>query len=116
MCGSPQFADSRGDALLNPSVLVEVLSPSTEAYARGFKFVQYRKLESLQEYALVSQTEARVEVFRRQASGDWLLSESAGLEATVRFDSLGCAISLAGVYDKVTLGGDESVFSMPSSA
>jgi Uma2 family endonuclease len=102
VCGSPKLLDGRKDTLLNPAVLIEVLSPSTEAYDRGFKSAQYRTLESLQEYALVSQTEPRVEVFRRQPSGDWLLSESIGLEATCRFDSVGCQIPLAEIYDKVS--------------
>ena len=109
VCGAPEFLDNRRDTILNPILIVEVLSPSTEAYDRGFKSAQYRTLESLQEYALVSQDEPRVEVFRRQVSGDWLLSESIGLEGFARFESIGCAIGLAGVYEKVTsdLAGDE---------
>ncbi len=106
VCGEPQYADGRIDTLLNPVLIVEVLSPSTEAYDRGFKFTQYRKLESLQEYVLVSQGEPRVEVFRRQPSGDWLLSDCAGLEATCRLDSVGCALALAEIYDKVTFTGE----------
>jgi Uma2 family endonuclease len=98
VCGAPKFADDQADTLLNPTLLVEVLSPSTEAHDRGFKFAQYRRLESLQEYGLVSQTEPRVEIFRRQASGDWLLSEAAGLEASCRFDSVGCQVALAEIY------------------
>lgn len=70
VCGEPKFAPKRAnqntDTLLNPALLIEVLSPSTEANDRGFKSSQYRTLASLQEYALVSQTEARVEVYRRQ--------------------------------------------------
>jgi Uma2 family endonuclease len=102
VCGEPKFADDQKDTLLNPVFIAEVLSPSTEAYDRGFKSVQYRKLESLQEYALVSQAEPRVEVFRRQPGGDWLLSEAAGLDAACGFDSLGCRIALADIYGKVT--------------
>ena len=113
VCGEPKFADNQADTLLNPLLIVEVLSPSTEAYDRGFKFAQYRTLESLQEYALVSQQEPRVEVFRRQSGGEWLLSESVGLDAACRFDSVDCALALGEVYDKVTFGGDE-VPSRPS--
>ena len=102
VCGEPKFADDQKDTLLNPVFLAEVLSPSTEAYDRGFKSAQYRKLESLQEYALISQAEPRVEVFRRQPGGDWLLSEAAGLDAACSFDSVGCRIALADVYGKVT--------------
>jgi Uma2 family endonuclease len=102
ICGDPQFADDQKDTLLNPTLIVEVLSPSTEAYDRGFKAQQYRTLESLEEYVLVSQTQPRVEVFRRQPGGHWLLSEAIGLEAVCRFESLDCAVPLADIYDKVT--------------
>jgi Uma2 family endonuclease len=102
VCGEPKFADDQRDTLLNPAFIAEVLSPSTEAYDRGFKSAQYRKLESLQEYALISQAEPRVEVFRRQPGGGWLLSESAGLDATCRIDCLECRIALAEIYGKVT--------------
>jgi Uma2 family endonuclease len=82
-------------------VIVEVLSPSTEAYDRGFKFHQYQLVESLQEYGLVSQTEARVEIFRRQPNGEWLLAESLGLEAVCHFKSIECEIALSAIYLKV---------------
>ena len=108
VCGPPQLLDGHKDTLLNPKVIVEVLSPSTEAYNRGFKSQQYRTLVSLQEYALVSQTESRVEVFRRQPGGSWLLSEFIGLNAVCHFDSLDCGIPLAEVYDKVSFGDEES--------
>jgi len=114
VCGEPRFADGVADTLLNPTVIIEVLSPSTEAYDRGFKFAQYRTLESLKEYALVSQTEPRVEIFRRQPSGDWLLSESAGMESACRFDSVSCTVALKDIYDKVTFGGEDSFTSRPS--
>jgi Uma2 family endonuclease len=114
ICGEPKFADNRADTVLNPTLIVEVLSPSTEAYDRGFKFAQYRTLESLQEYGLVSQSEPRVEIFRRQPSGDWLLSESAGMEAICRFDSAGCTIAVKDIYDKVTFGGEDTEPARPS--
>ena len=102
VCDDPKFIDTRRDTLLNPVLLIEVLSPSTEAYDRGFKSAQYRKIESLQEYALVSQTEARIEVFRRQPEATWLLTESIGLESGCRFDSVDVSVALAGVYSKVS--------------
>ena len=102
ICGEPKFADRRTDTLLNPTVIVEVLSPSTERKDRGFKFAQYRKLESLQEYALVSQEEPRVEVFRRQDDGRWVWSEFGGLEAAARFDSIDVSVPLAEIYSKVS--------------
>jgi Uma2 family endonuclease len=87
-------------------LIVEVLSPFTEAYDRGFKSAQYRTLESLEEYALVSQAEPRVEVFRRQSAGHWLLSEAIGLQAVCNFESLDCAVSLADIYANVTFNPD----------
>ena len=102
VCGEPRFLDTQADTLLNTVVIVEVLSPSTEAYDRGLKFAQYRKLESLQEYVLVSQAEPRVEVYRRQTGNEWLLSESIGLDAACTFRSIDCSVSLADVYDKAT--------------
>jgi Uma2 family endonuclease len=107
VCGPPQVADDQNDTLLNPTILIEVLSPSTEAHDRGFKFLRYRRLESLQEYALVWQAEPRVEIFRRQPSGEWLLSEAAGLEAICRFDSAGCQIALSEVYHRIEFGAEE---------
>jgi Uma2 family endonuclease len=101
VCGKPEFADDQKDTLVNPILLVEVLSPSTEAYNRGFKAAQYRTLPSLQEYALVSQAEARIEIFRRQETGDWLFAEYAGKEAICRFISVNAEIALADVYDRI---------------
>ena len=102
VCDSPMYADGRRDTLLNPVVVFEVLSPASEAYDRGFKSAQYRALESLKEYALVSQTEPRVEVLRRQPSGDWLLSESVTLETSCRLDSIGCSFALNAIYDRIS--------------
>ncbi len=107
VCGEPKFADGRRDTLLNPTLVIEVLSPSTEGYDRGFKSAQYRTVESLDEYALVSQTEPRVEVFRRQPGGHWLLSEFVGLEAACHFDSVGASVALAEIYDKVAFDAAE---------
>jgi len=102
VCSEPKLLDGRKDTLLNPTLLIEVLSPSTEAYDRGFKSAQYRTLETLQEYALVSQSEPRVEVFRRQSSGDWLLSEAVGVESVCSFDSLDARVKLSEIYANVT--------------
>jgi Uma2 family endonuclease len=102
VCGEPKLADNPRDTLLNPALIVEVLSPSTEAHDRGFKFAQYRTIDSLQEYVLVSQSEARVEVFRRQQDNSWLMTETLGLEATCEFRSVECVIPMAEIYDKVS--------------
>ena len=116
ICGEPRFADDRSDTLLNPALIVEVLSPSTEAYDRGFKSAQYRTVQSLEEYALVSQAEPRVEVFRRQPGGHWLLSEAIGIEAVCHFESLDCAVPLAEIYAKVAFNpGDPLASIRPAS-
>jgi Uma2 family endonuclease len=107
VCGEPQYHDNRKDTLANPILVAEVLSPSTEAYDRGFKSVQYRTLESLQEYVLVSQAEPRVEVFRRHSRGNWLLTESAGLEASCTLESLTCTLPLSGIYAQVIFPTEE---------
>ena len=102
VCGAPQLSDERRDNLRNPVVIIEVLSPSTESYDRGLKFIKYRRIESLQEYLLVSQEEARIEHYVRQPNGDWLMSEFAGLDASVHLPSINCELKLAEVFDKVT--------------
>jgi Uma2 family endonuclease len=102
VCGPPELRDSHKDTLLSPTLVIEILSPSTEAYDRGFKSAQYRTLKSLKEYALVSQSEPRVELFRRHSGNDWLLTDSIGLQSACRFDSVGCEIPLAQVYDQVS--------------
>jgi Uma2 family endonuclease len=105
VCGTPQFEDAYIDTLLNPTVLIEVLSPSTEAYDRGGKFAHYRKIATLREYLLVTQDQPGIEHYMRQ--GDvWILTEATGLEASVPLESIGCALSLREVYDKVLDDGD----------
>ncbi|MEI9813366.1 MAG: Uma2 family endonuclease [Acidobacteriota bacterium] len=107
VCGEGRYCGEQKDTLLNPTVLIEVLSPSTEAYDRGFKSEQYRKIETLKEYALVSQTKPHIEIYSRQPDGRWLLSEESGLDASFRLESVGCLIPLAEIYDRVSF--DESV-------
>jgi Uma2 family endonuclease len=107
VCGAPRFADDQRDTLINPILIVEVLSPGTEALDRGYKFSRYRALESLTEYVLVSQDGASVEVYRREPEGRWTYSAFEGLEATCRFESVDCAIPLAVIYDQVTFPNPE---------
>lgn len=101
VCGEPRLADEHLDTLLNPTLLIEVLSPSTEAYDRGKKFEHYRTIESLAEYLLVAQDEPRIEQFVRQPDGHWLFTAIAGLPATILLPSIRCELSLSEVYDKV---------------
>jgi Uma2 family endonuclease len=104
VCGEPQFEDAEVDTSLNPTVLVEVLSPSTEDYDRGRKFAHYRKLESLKEYVLIAQDSHYVEHFVRRPDEHWELSEVDGLEAAIELPSIGCRLALREVYHKVQLG------------
>ena len=101
VCGEPQFQDEVFDTLLNPVLIIEVLSDSTEGYDRGKKFQHYRSVESLQEYVLVSTDEARIEKYVRSGDGFWYLSEAVGLGAKIEFSSIECVIELAEVYDKI---------------
>lgn len=102
-CDRPQFPPHFRDTLVNPQVIVEVLSESTEAYDRGAKFAHYRSIPSLREYVLVSQDQMRVEHYERLASGQWVLTVSDGEGGVVRLPSLECEIALADVYAKVSL-------------
>ncbi len=106
VCGEPQFKDAVFDTLLNPVLLIEVLSDSTESYDRGKKFQHYRSIESLQEYILVSQSEARIEKYVRHGDDFWLLSEAVGLESEIEFASIACRVALSEVYDKINFGGN----------
>lgn len=99
----PEFEDTHGDTLLNPSVIVEVLSDSTEAWDRGRKFEHYRRLPSLREYLLVSQHEMHVDHYVRQDDDTWLLREARGSATTLTLASLGCELPLAAVYERVGL-------------
>lgn len=99
-CGSPEFEDEEGDTLLNPTLIVEVLSPGTEQYDRGAKFEHYRRLPSLKEYLLVAQANPQVERFARLEAG-WLMAGAGGLQTTLHLDVIGCALPLADVYARI---------------
>lgn len=101
-CEEILLDDAHNDTLLNPIVLIEVLSPSTEAYDRGEKFAHYRRLESLQEYVLIAQDKARIEHFARQGE-QWVLSEISDLTGTLHLPSIGCHLPLKDIYEKVEL-------------
>jgi Uma2 family endonuclease len=100
VCGSRQFADDHRDTLLNPTVIFEVLSPSTEAYDRGEKFAHYWRLESLTDYVLVAQDHIRVEHFTRQSDG-WFVTAAGALDEVLRLDSIESALSLSAIYANV---------------
>ena len=101
VCGEPRFEDQHVDTLLNPTVIIEVLSDSTAAYDRGEKFAHYRALQSLSDYLLVAQDQPRIEHYQRQPDGRWLYSATDGLEAQVEITNIGCVLHLAEVYEWV---------------
>ena len=103
VCGDPKFEDAYVDTLLNPTLVVEILSESTERYDRIAKTGYYRTLESLAEHLLVAQEEYRIEQYSKQADEHWLLSETRSLEGIVDLQSIGCSLALRDVYDKVSL-------------
>lgn len=99
-CGEPQFEDNVFDTLLNPILVMEVLSPSTEAYDRGEKFAHYQELTSLREYILVSQDRIRVERYRRIKT-QWVQTEFHGQEEVMPLVSIGCELRLQDIYRRV---------------
>jgi Uma2 family endonuclease len=109
VCGEPKFLDETRDNLLNPTLIVEVLSKSTEAYDRGQKFELYSSLESLAEYLLISSGRVRAELFTRQPEGRWLLTAKSSLDDSLELQSIDCHLLLADLYEKVEFSPDPSV-------
>lgn len=103
VCGELQFHDSVKDVVLNPSLIIEVLSPSTESYDRGMKFLTYQKIPSLQEYLLVHQDRMLVEQYRR-SEGSWLYLRKEGAEDSL--EALGSPLNLAQLYSGMSLADD----------
>src|SRR4029078_13634738 len=102
VCGEPRFQDGELDTLLNPTLIVEVLSPSTEAYDRGRKFAHYRRLASLREYVLVAQDRILVERVTRRGD-EWLLTDFRSVEDVLAIESVGVRIPLGEIYARVDL-------------
>ncbi len=108
-CEQPQFEDKLLDTLLNPQVIIEVLSDSTEKYDRGKKFELYRALDSLQEVLLVAHDYAHVDHLRRGEDGVWTSASVRGLDAVVDMPTIGCQLSLADVYAKVVFPPEDEL-------
>jgi Uma2 family endonuclease len=102
LCGTPQYGDDHRDILTNPALIVEVLSRSTEAYDRGEKFSGYQAVDSVREYVLISQDEARVEIYSRH-DDFWGLQIETDLDAMVRFTSVDCEFALREIYARTQL-------------
>jgi Uma2 family endonuclease len=101
VCGNLEYHDSKADVITNPVVIVEVLSDSTEAFDRGDKFINYRQIESLADYLLVSQTGCLVEHYTKLPDGKWILNPVSGLESEIEIRSIGCTLRLSEIYDKI---------------
>jgi len=104
VCGQPEFEGDRRDILLNPIVIFEVLSPSTEGYDRGKKFEHYRQLPSLEAYIVVAQDRSSIEHFGRQSDGSWVLT--APSDGKLAIPALGVELSVDAAYDQVEFTND----------
>ncbi len=103
VCGEERFDENHNDTLLNPTVIIEVLSDSTEGYDRGEKFEHYRKLESLSEYVLIAQKKQHVECHLRQPDNRWVLTETDNPQESIQLTSIDCELALVEIYDKVEI-------------
>lgn len=106
VCGQPQFFDEKRDTLTNPTVIIEILSPSTERYDRGVKFRHYRTIETLRDYLLIAQDRHSIEHYTRHENGQWLLEDASGTDASVTIASIACMLLIKDVYEKVELEED----------
>ena len=104
VCGQSIFEDTARDTLLNPVVIIEILSPSTESYDRGKKFRNYRTIETLQEYILIAQDAKQIDHYVRQPDNLWVLSSVSEDHEILTLPSIDCTLIVADVYEKVTFG------------
>ena len=108
VCGELKFHDEYRDVLVNPSVIIEVLSPAIEAFDRGEKWARYQTwLPELTDYLLVSQTKPQIDHFHRGVGGEWVYSLVNSLEESLRLNSVGCVLQLADVYDRIVFPVEE---------
>jgi Uma2 family endonuclease len=117
VCGEPLFHDAYRDVLLNPRVILEVLSPSTEALDRGLKFLRYQTWNpTLSDYVLVSQEAPIIEHFIRRDDGSWSYYVYQGLEQQVSIASVGCTLRLADIYDRIVFPPEPDALQEDESA
>lgn len=102
-CGKPKFVESRTDTITDATLIIEILSPSTEN-DRGFKFEQYRKIPSLKDYLVVAQDRIHVEHYTRQGDGSWNLRETAEPDAVLQLPSIGCSFRVCEAYERAEFG------------
>ena len=101
VCGERKFGDKEKDMLLNPDVIIEVLSDSTENYDRGRNFEHYRRIASLKEYVLISQKFRKIERYLKTEHRRWILDETDDENPEIIMESVGCSLNLDEVYDKI---------------
>lgn len=99
VCEEPQFTDSHVDTLVNPALVVEILSPGTEAYDRGKKAKLYRAMPSLVEYLSIGQDSYDVELYRKRADGTWSVIEADGLDLSIELTTIGYTLQLRELYE-----------------
>ena len=114
ICSELELDDEQKDTVLNPTLLIEVLSKNTEAYDRGKKFDHYRTIPSLREYVLVSQEEPMIQRFLRNDDNTWTMNAVTDLNQSIRLQSLGIEIPLAEVYERVEFTADTTTESAPT--
>lgn len=102
VCGKPEFLpDAHLDTLVNPVLIIEVLSPSTADYDKGAKFDHYRTIESLREYILIWQDKKRIARYTKRDDGSWVLNDFIGEEAEIELTSIECRLTMEDIYEKV---------------
>ena len=106
VCGEAQFHDEHRDILTNPRVVIEVLSPTTERYDRGKKFLRYQQNSSMTDYVMIAQAYPSIEHYARQEDGNWLYSVTTELTASVALESIECTLPLADVYDRIVFSAE----------
>jgi Uma2 family endonuclease len=109
LCEKPQYEDKQKDTVINPTVIIEVLSKSTKDYDRGEKFEHYRSIESFTDYVLVAQDKFHVEHFAKQADGNWLLKETNDIESSIKIDSIDCELTLTDIYANYDFVDQENI-------
>lgn len=108
ICGDVKLAEGAGQTVTNPIVVIEVLSPSTALKDYNEKLAEYTQIDTLQDYLLISQYDAKVEVFSREKSGKWVYSLVTGLNANLELSSINCKINLDRLYDKAILRASDN--------
>ena len=108
VCSEPIYHDEKRDIITNPVVIIEVLSPSTEAFDRGRKFAHYQNILSLLDYILIAQDQTWIDHYARQPNNRWLLTPVVGLESSLWIPSIECDLRLAEVYDRIVFADTRS--------